>query len=225
MELTGFLTFIGMFIAILAVLIGIAYYGIKDVSYEDTVKSKLAAAGSVNAAKPPKKVKSKPAAPPPPPPQQPTSTAAATGGKAKAKKQQQRDHSSSGTTQNESAEEEEPIVIIRDPFTNQFSSRFAGATSKRESAAAVHSSVVNKENTSGSFFANAQAKTAEKFKPKQTATTTTTTTTTIMTVAKPIANGHAQRQTSENTESSKPTVAKNGVSSKPAVEVAAIILT
>lgn len=116
MELSGILTFFGIFIAILCVLVGIAYYGIRDVTYEDTIKNN---------------------------PQQTSNE-----GKKKQKTKQKRDDSdktkkttnqtnakkrnSSATQSSQGEEEEEPIVIIPDPFTNQLSSRFAGASSKKE---------------------------------------------------------------------------------------------
>jgi hypothetical protein len=115
MELTGILTFIGVFIVIISILIGIAYYGIKEASYEDTVRGKQLANGKPEA----------------------TATKLKKVVKAKAKKEQDSDKtkaksksSSSANTQNEqSTEEEEPIVLIPDPFTNKVNSRFGSLIS------------------------------------------------------------------------------------------------
>jgi hypothetical protein len=110
MELTGILEFIGIFIAIISILIGIAYYGIKEASYEDTVRSKQLAKPEATAAKLKKAVKPKAKKP-----DQETESK-----KAKSKQ----------SSQNElSTEEEEPLVFIPDPFTNKVSSRFGSLIS------------------------------------------------------------------------------------------------
>lgn len=106
MELTGILTFIGLFILILSVLVGIAYYGITESKYEEKPVVK-----QVDVKKTVKKVKRDDSAK-----------------VKKAEKQKKRKNSESSSSE---AQEEEPIVIIPDPFTNKLSSRFAGAQAKK----------------------------------------------------------------------------------------------
>jgi hypothetical protein len=118
MELSGILTFFGVFIAILSVLVGIAYYGIKDVSYEDRIKSTDEPKTGSKANKKPKATKPKR-----------DETQQLQPSPTKNKQQHKKRDKSLTSSQEQSTEEEEPIVIIPDPFTNKLSSRFAGATS------------------------------------------------------------------------------------------------
>lgn len=108
MELSGILTFFGVFIAILCVLIGIAYYGIRDVNYEDTLKAKTS-----EQTKKKQKTKQK---------RDESNKSAKKSLTVTNKKQNEQEQQ-----QSSEEEEEEPIVLIPDPFTNQLSSRFAGA--------------------------------------------------------------------------------------------------
>lgn len=161
MEITGLLTFAAIFITILLVLISIAYYGIKEPTYNEAAASsnetkKKSKKDSTN-----KKQTSK------------TLTATTTSKKQPNVKEET----------NEAEKEEDPIVVIPDPFTLQLSSRFAGATragpstngqnAKKEVYAAKFSKpkddVVTESaeslTTAGAFSSN---KTQEKVKPKAT---------------------------------------------------------
>jgi chromosome segregation ATPase len=122
MDLTEILTFFGIFVSIVLILISIAYYGIKEPSYDEALglnSSNAAHASDTTATKPTKK----------------------------SKKDSKKSNSNTGDTrkkraisvdahhqqqepkiEQEEAEEEDPIVIIPDPFSLQVTSRFAGAS-------------------------------------------------------------------------------------------------
>ena len=96
------IVFIGLFIAILLLLVGIAKYGIREKSYEDILKEKgIDASVSTNDIK--KKIK------------KPKKTAS----------QQQSKKSKTDETVSESeSEEEEQLTPVPDPFTNKVRSRY-----------------------------------------------------------------------------------------------------
>lgn len=106
MELSGILSFIGLFGLVLSALVGVAYYSLKDTEEQN---------GDENAEsrKSVRKTKKRDSS------------------KKKSEKPKPRKNSESSATDLVDAPEEEPIVIIPDPFTNKLSSRFAGAQPKK----------------------------------------------------------------------------------------------
>jgi hypothetical protein len=138
MELNAIIAFLFIFILVVSVLVGIAYFGIKETKYEDleTKKSqqqqqsdesgksykKQKSNGLVGGSKK-EKVKSE---------QQQQQQ------QQQAKKQQQQTQkkrkNSSSNNQSSDEIQEEPILIIPDPFSGVLTSRFAGATSNSKKA-------------------------------------------------------------------------------------------
>ena len=137
MEIAGILTFIGIFVSIVLILISIAYYGIREPSYDEAVvveskkKSKKEAAKESNNKKQAKH----------------TLVGSSNGGgggggggggDTKKRAVSADTHAKTKKVVKEEsrveAAEEEPIVIIPDPFTLQVNSRFAGATRNSQAA-------------------------------------------------------------------------------------------
>lgn len=164
MDMTSILAFILIFVVILSILIVIAYYGIKETKYDDLVKktkqqqqqqqtangeagksgkksAKTTANGDVTTTTTMTKKDQK---------QQQQQQQAK---KQQQQQQAQKKRKSSPPNETRSDEiEEEPIVIIPDPFTNQVSSRFAGATgaSMKKPAPVVVEHVDNRQAESRS---------------------------------------------------------------------------
>ena len=118
MEITGILTFIGIFISIVLILISIAYYGIKEPTYDEAVtinsnetkkKSKKDISNKKQATKT-------------------NSNNSSSSTESKKRTSSGENNKKANNNVQEIPEEEDPIVIIPDPFTMQLSSRFAGAT-------------------------------------------------------------------------------------------------
>ena len=154
----GILTFIGIFIAILLVLISIGYYGIRESTYEDMLRSNNQSTDSKDNNKKKTKTKKK-------------DETGKTTNQNKTNSNnvvQSRKKQSERNSDNQSVDqpEEEPIVIIPDPFTNQLNSnRYAGVsnqsntfvssfsrkdkdteTSKKHTNVNINSSTVNSQN-------------------------------------------------------------------------------
>jgi len=123
MEITGILTFIGVFISIVLILISIAYYGIKEPTYDETV--------AVNSNETKKKSKKETSNKKP---VTKTISNSSSGSSSSSTNGDNKKRAISGETNKKAnnyvqeVPEEDPIVIIPDPFTMQLSSRFAGAT-------------------------------------------------------------------------------------------------
>jgi hypothetical protein len=189
MELTGILAFIAFFIIIISILIGVAYYSFKEVSYDDTVRGK-ASNGDIKtdstATKLKKLVKAKAK-------KEQESTAAkktAAGGKSSKK---QYDSSNANTHNELSTEEEEPIVLIPDPFTNTVNSRFGSLIAANPIKRDVGSELSKKSNTAVNGHANGAVSKVvqqqqQQQQQQQKPTTTTTKAVPVATI-KPVANG------------------------------------
>ena len=123
MEITGILTFIGVFISIVLILISIAYYGIKEPTYDENV--------AVNSNETKKKSKKETSNKKP---VTKTISNSSSGSSSSSTNGDNKKRAISGETNKKAnnyvqeVPEEDPIVIIPDPFTMQLSSRFAGAT-------------------------------------------------------------------------------------------------
>lgn len=115
MEISGILAFVGIFIAILLILISIGYYGIKEPVYQD------AKPGLTNENKKKKKEITKKQA----------RDDSLKGKKSATSSQNANTQIKKRRNSSESSieQEEEPIVMIPDPFTNQITSRFGPSTS------------------------------------------------------------------------------------------------
>jgi hypothetical protein len=124
MEITGILTFIGIFISIVLILISIAYYGIKEPTYDETV-----AVNSNETKKKSKKETSNKKTVTKTISNSSSSSSSTNGGGGDNKKRAISGETNKKANNNvQEVPEEDPIVIIPDPFTMQLSSRFAGAT-------------------------------------------------------------------------------------------------
>ena len=118
MEITGILTFIGIFLSIVLILISIAYYGIKEPTYDEAVtvnsnETKKKSKKDISNKKQVSKTNS-------------NSSSSST--ESKKRTSSGENNKKANNNVQEIPEEEDPIVIIPDPFTMQLSSRFAGAT-------------------------------------------------------------------------------------------------
>lgn len=128
MDFGAILAFILIFVFILAILVGIAYYGVKSSSYPGDSNTTTSASDSRASKKQQHRQKS------------------LANGKAKPKSAAtKRKETSISESESSGGIEEDPIVIIPDPFTNQLTSRFAGAISATKSQHHQNGGVVHRK--------------------------------------------------------------------------------
>jgi len=130
MDFGNIWVFIALFVTILLVLIGIAYYGMPEKTYDDVLKEKGIKLGESHAAGAGAEAKKK------------SKKEASKNKNQQQKKKPKKTEMSTNEDSDESGEEEEEMIAVPDPFTNKVFSRFGTNVGKNYNVAPSVAAVV-----------------------------------------------------------------------------------